>query len=249
MAPRLEDVSPLVGEDVYDEYGRVIGVLVSFSSNVDGVVEYIEVKIADRGLERVPGERVKVKAGKLVVTPEWKHKAVRIIEALDRAYRRRSALDQLSSADIPQPVVEGMKRRLEEEIKRLKVKAEESLEEIGERLARIEDEALHIASAIAQLQMSYFSGEIDDRSYDHGHNHLRKVKQALMKEKEDAKLVQSKLDKTLKALISVKPKVPKPASPQPVARTSVQAQPKPAPTASPVQAQPSGSVLSVQIED
>ena len=248
MAPRLEEVAPLVGEDVYDEYGRTIGVLVSFSSNVDGIVEYVEVKIADRTLERIPGDRTRVKAGRLVVTPEWKYKAVRIIEALDRAYRRRSALEQLTGADIPGPVVEGMKRKLEEEIKRLRVKAEESLSEISERLAKIEDEALHIASAIAQLQMAYFSGEIGDRSYEHGHNHLRKIRKALMSEKEDAKNVHNKLDKTLKALVSVKPKTPVPA--QPATHTT----PEPAHPAKPmVTAAPSKQVQSpimkVKIED
>lgn len=209
MVLRVEDVSLMVGGDVFDEYGRVIGILVGFSSKVDGEIEYLEVKIAGRGLERIPGERASLKAGRLVVTPEWKYKAVKTIEALDRAYRRRNALTHLTAGEIPEPVIEQMRRKLEEEIKKLKVKAERSLEEIARRLDEIEDESLHVASAIAQIQMAYFSGEIADKNFQQGMTHLRRMKQSLASEKKDAMSVQDKLDKILKALESPKHEIAK----------------------------------------
>ncbi len=204
MTLRLEDVAHSIGREVYDEYGRIIGVLTSFSSNVEGEVEYIEVKIADLTLKRIDGGRVKVRDGRLIAVPEWKHKATKIIAALDRAYRRRKALEGISSGDIPAEVVESLKRKLDEQIKRLKIQADESKQEIRERINAISDESLHVESAIALLQMTYFSGEVGETQYTQGMNNLRKLKRALAAEKEDAKKVLDKLEKTIEAASSVK---------------------------------------------
>lgn len=204
MTLHLEDVAHSIGREVYDEYGRIIGVLTSFSSNVEGEIEYIEVKIADLTLKRIDGGRVKVRDGKLVAVPEWKHKATRIIAALDRAYRRRKALEGISAGDIPAEVVESLKRKLDEQIKRLKIQADESKREIRERINAISDESLHVESAIALLQMTYFSGEVREEQYTQGMNNLRKLKRALTAEKEDAKKVLDKLEKTIEAASSVK---------------------------------------------
>ncbi|MEB3760071.1 MAG: CdvA-like protein [Desulfurococcales archaeon] len=210
MAPRLEEIAPNVGGDVFDEYGRVIGVLVSFSSNVDGFVEYVEVKITDRGIERIKGDRIKVKDGKVIAIPVWKHKAVQLIEALDRAYRRRKALESISGNELPADVVDKLRRKLDDEIKKLKIKAEESKKEIRERISEIDDESLHVASAIALLQMTYFAGEVSERNYTRGMNHLRKLKNSLADEKEDAKKVLDKLEKTIEAATSAGVPVKKP---------------------------------------
>lgn len=200
MALRLEQVAVAVGDEVIDEYGRITGVLVSFISGVEGYVQAIEVKIADRGLERVPGDRVKFKDGRLVIVPEWKYNALKVIEALDRAYRRRKALENIASqGDIPGDVIDGMKRKLTEEIKRLKVEAEKAKSMIKDRISQIEDENLHVASAIANLQMLYFSGEVSEKGYTQGMNNLRKLKRALADEKSDAKKTLDKLEKTLEA--------------------------------------------------
>ncbi len=204
MAPRLEEISRNVGGDVFDEYGRVIGVLVSFSSNVDGLVEYVEVKITDRGIERIEGDRIKVKDGKVVAVPVWKHEATKLIEALDRAYRRRKALENISGNELPADVVEKLRKKLDDEIKKLKIEAEEAKKKIKERIDQIDDESLHVASAIALLQMTYFAGEVTERNYTRGMNHLRKLKNSLSDEKEDAKKVLDKLEKTIEAATSAR---------------------------------------------
>jgi len=210
LAPRLEEIAPSVGGDVFDEYGRVIGVLVSFSSNVDGFVEYVEVKITDRGIERIEGDRIKVKDGKVIAIPVWKHNAVQLIEALDRAYRRRKALESISGNELPADVVDKLRRKLDDEIKKLKIKAEESKKEIKKRIDEIDDESLHVASAIALLQMTYFAGEVSERNYTRGMNHLRKLKNSLADEKEDAKKVLDKLEKTIEAATITREPVKKP---------------------------------------
>ena len=192
-------VSGYIGREVQDEYGRAIGVLVSFYSSVDGSVEAVEIKIADRGLEKVEAARVKVSEGKIVVVPAWKHRAVKVIEALDRAYKRRKAIESLEGEDIPSDVINTFKLKIADEIKRLKKEAEEARQAIKHRLDEIEDESLHLARALTSLKMLYFSGEIAESSYTQSVNHLRRLRDALAREKSDAKKVLDKLEKTLQA--------------------------------------------------
>ncbi len=199
MPVTVDMISKYTGREVEDEYGRTLGVLVSFYSDVEGVVEAVEVKLADRSIEKVEADRVKIGDGKLLIVPEWKHKAVKVIEALDRAYKRRKAIESIEGGDLPSEVVASFKLRLAEEIKKLKRLAEEAKETIKRRIDEISDESLHVARAIASLKMLYFSGEVGEAHYTQSINHLRRLRDALTKEREDAKRILDKLEKTLQA--------------------------------------------------
>ena len=196
--PRIEELSGGIGREVFDEYGRVGGTLVSVSSDTEGNVEYVEIKVVDVGLVRVPGGRVRVKDGKITVVPEWKYNAVKVINALDRAYKRRKGVEEIASrSDLPGEVLEELRRKLNDEIKKLKLKAKDSEREIKERIAEIDKEMIHVARAMAVLQVTYFSGEVGERQFDQGLKHLRKLRETLEAEKKDAKEILDKLVKIL----------------------------------------------------
>ena len=205
MTLKVEGVAPLVGLEVEDSYGRSLGILVSIASDVDGRVKAVEVKVADRGIETIPGDRLVLKDGKLIAIPDWKYEALKTIEALDRAYRRRRALETMVSSDIPGEVVEELKRGLSEEIKSLKIRAEEVKRMIKDRIAAIEDESIQVARAIVNIQVLYFSGEVGEKSYTQSINHLRKLREKLLEEKNDAKRTLERLEKTLEAVTSPTP--------------------------------------------
>ncbi len=198
MTLKIEDIARAIGRDVYDEYGRVIGILVSISSDTEGVIEYAEVKIVDRGLEKIEGDRIKLVDGKVTVTPQWKYEAIKLIESLDRAYKRKKGVEDMAArGDLPSEVLEELNRRLTDQIKKLKIKAREVETAIKSRINEIDNESLHVARAMAILQMTYFSGEVGEREFEQGMNHLRKLRDTLASEKKDAKEVLDKLSKTL----------------------------------------------------
>ncbi|MEM4656060.1 MAG: CdvA-like protein [Acidilobaceae archaeon] len=203
MSLRVDSLTRMVGQNVEDSYGRVLGVLVSLNSDVDGNIKYIEVKVEDRGLEVIPGDRASLKDGKLIVTPTWKYEALKLIEALDRAYRRRKAVESISTnTDIQAEIIEDLKRNLSEEIKNLKIKAEEVKRIIKDRITAIEDEGLQISRSIVNIQTLYFSGELSEKNYTQSINHLRKLREKLLEEKNDAKRTLDKLEKTIEAATS-----------------------------------------------
>lgn len=204
---KIEGLAQLIGSEVEDSYGRSLGTLVSIMSDVNGEVRAVEVKIVDRGLETVVADRIILRDGKLLVIPDWKYEALKVIEALDRAYRRRRALETMSASDIPGDVVEDLKRGLSEEIKSLKIKAEEVKRIIKDRIAAIEDESIQVARAIVSIQVLYFSGEVSEKNYTQSINHLRKLREKLIEEKNDAKKTLDKLEKTVEAITT--PQEPK----------------------------------------
>lgn len=223
-APSSDELSKFIGSPVFDDFGRTLGTLIAVESNVDGKVVSITIKSEDLTLQTIEGERVKLNDGKVVITPEWKFELINVIDNLDRAYKRRKALDNIiSNSDIPAIVTEPMKRSLEEEIKSLKLKADDVRKLVNSRLAEIDDENLKVARAIATVSISYFSGEINDKSYTQSMNHLRKLQSSLSEEKKAAKELLEKLDKVMQLAVESESKtsvVPQPQQAQAPASAS-----------------------------
>ena len=197
-APRVDEASRFIGSEVVDDFGRSLGVLVAIESGVDGRITNIIVKVADKSLEVIEGERVKVFEGKLTVTPEWKYEILEVIDNLERAYKRKKAIEGISSRnELPSIVVDPIKKRLEEEIRSLRVKADEVRKLVSSRISEVETEELKVARAVASVGISYFSGEVSERGYTQSMNHLKKLQEALGEEKRAAKELLEKLEKVL----------------------------------------------------
>ena len=197
-APRVDEASRFIGSEVVDDFGRSLGVLVAIESGVDGRITNIIVKVADKSLEVIEGERVRVFEGKLTVTPEWKYEILEVIDNLERAYKRKKAIEGISSRnELPSVVVDPIKKRLEEEIRSLRVKADEVRKFVSSRISEVETEELKVARAVASVGISYFSGEVSERGYTQSMNHLKKLQEALGEEKRAAKELLEKLEKVL----------------------------------------------------
>lgn len=197
-APRVDEASRFIGSEVVDDFGRSLGVLVAIESGVDGRITNIIVKVADKSLEVIEGERVRVLEGKLTVTPEWKYEILEVIDNLERAYKRKKAIESISSRnELPSVVVDPIKKRLEEEIRSLRIKADEVRKLVSSRISEVETEELKVARAVASVGISYFSGEVSERGYTQSMNHLKKLQEALGEEKRAAKELLEKLEKVL----------------------------------------------------
>jgi len=197
-APRVDEASRFIGSEVVDDFGRSLGVLVAIESGVDGRITNIIVKVADKSLEVIEGERVRVFEGKLTVTPEWKYEILEVIDNLERAYKRKKAIEGIGSRnELPSVVVDPIKKRLDGEIRSLRVKADEVRKLVSSRISEVETEELKVARAVASVGISYFSGEVSERGYTQSMNHLKKLQEALGEEKRAAKELLEKLEKVL----------------------------------------------------
>ncbi|MEM2203770.1 MAG: CdvA-like protein [Sulfolobales archaeon] len=182
----IDEIEKHLGSKVRDPYGRILGVLSSIYSDVDGSVTGIEVMREDGYLSYIPSERVNVSPETLIVLPEWRVEAIRVEQQLDRTRKRARALEELfSSKEIGSQAYEEMKKSLEATLSRLKEKAKSVRNTLRKRLGELEDEILHIDKAINHLKLGYTSGEIGEQRFKTSIEGLRSSKARAIDEKSD----------------------------------------------------------------
>ncbi len=189
-------VERFVGEEVKDPFGRVIGTLVSIYSDVDGNVEGVEVALGGNTFTTVPAYRLLKDGDKIYVMPEWMAEARDVYMKLERAMKRIKALEMMTrSGDFNADIVSQAKKKVEQQMSKLKERLTTARKMIKERLNELEDQTLQMEKALVNLQMSYFAGEIDERRYKQAASSIRHQKDIAMEEKKALKEWLDKLER------------------------------------------------------
>ena len=189
-------VEQFVGSHVRDPFGRVVGTLVSVYSNVDGEVEAIELALGGNTFTTIPAERLMKKDDKLVIMPEWMSEARSVYRKLDTAMRRLKALEtMMKNGDFNPDIVAEARKKVEQQMGKLKGKLGEVKKMIKDRLNELEDQVLQMDKALVNLQMSYIAGEISERRYQQAASAIRQQKEIAMEEKKALKEWIEKLER------------------------------------------------------
>lgn len=186
----VDALDKFIGQKVKDPYQRVIGSLASLYSDIDGNVKAVEILFGDAYFKTVPADRIVVQKDEVVLLPEWKYNAMRVIERLERARRRAKALDDLyAKGEIARSAYEEFKNQVSKDLDVLKRDANEAKDMIRKRIGELEDQIVEIEKAITALKMSYIAGEIGERGYKPAADILRQNKDRNLEEKNEAKRV------------------------------------------------------------
>ena len=211
---QVETIEKYVGENVKDPYGRVIGKLIGFYSDVDGIVTAVEIAKGDLGFETVSIERIDITAEGVKVLPEWKSEALNVAAQFDRAKKRAKALEDLyAKNEIPRHAYEEFKKKVDAAISRLKSKNQEVKALLRRRMGELEDEIVHIEKALTAMKMSYIAGEISERAYKAAAEALRSSRDKDLDEKNDIKKMLEKLTKLEEEPAQLSTPVQAPAKP------------------------------------
>ncbi|MET1128352.1 MAG: CdvA-like protein [Thermoproteota archaeon] len=191
----VESIQSLIGETVYDPYGRILGKLVSFESDVDGTVSSIVVETEARDVKFYPAPHVEVKDGRVVVQPEWRILSDQVIASYQRALRRLKGLeDMYSRNEVPASVYHEFRKKLDASLAKLRSEASKLKTMLSQRMREIEDANLRLDRAIASLKVSYLAGEVGEKQYKLAIENLRSAKDSYSKELDDLKRVKSRLE-------------------------------------------------------
>jgi chromosome segregation ATPase len=214
----IEEVEKYLGSKITDPYGRVVGVLSSIYSDVDGNVSGVEVVSEDYSIKYVGSERLVISHDGLIILPEWKVEALKVEAQLDRARKRARAIEDLYlNKEISSQAYEEMKKQIEATLSRLKEKAKQVRSVLRKRLGEVEDEILHVDKAMNHLKLVYTSGEIGEQRFKQSIDMLRSSKNKFIEEKKDLEKHIELIEK-LETEISAPVKQPQitTISPQPV---------------------------------
>ena len=186
MALTIDQVEKFLGQHIKDEYGRVVGKIITTFTNVAGEVEAIEVAINDYEITKIDSSRLKLTPDGLVVIAEWKAKALDIENKLDRVRRRIRAVEELySKGMIPGHAYEEIKKKLEAQFKVLKDEVKKIKDELRKIAGELEDRIIRIEKDMANLMVLYMSNEVSEVSYKLAIEYLRTSKMRNADEKKD----------------------------------------------------------------
>ncbi len=184
-----------VGSEVLDPYKRKVGVLVGFTSELDGRVTKIEVMLYGSGQVRdYTPEAIEISNGIIIVKPEWKTKAEKTTREYEKAAKRFEGLRELyNKKEIPPQIYKEYAKRLEKRMKALREQIAQVKEMIKKRMSELEDERLLIIRTKTELKMLLMSGDIMSTDYTKAMERLREQEQIIQREMKD-------LEETLKRL-------------------------------------------------
>ena len=186
----VETLDKYVGQKIKDPYQRIIGTLASLYSDVDGKVTNVEILFGDTVFKTVEADRITIQNGEIILLPEWKYKALKVIDRLERARRRAKALDDLyAKGEIPRHAYEEFKKKVSKDLDKLKIDAKEARDFIKKRTHELEDQIVQIEKALTALKMSYIAGEIGERGYKPAADILRQSRDRNLEEKNEAKRI------------------------------------------------------------
>jgi len=196
----IETIGECLGKPVIDPYGRRIGFLVSFYSDVDGRVKYVEVNIGDYEYREIPVDRIKISPEGIVVIPEYEYEAIIVENRLKNIKGRLASLEELySKKEIATHVYESLKKKLEEELAAVKAKSKDVKEALRKKLHEIEDQIAEVEKSMGALKTSYLAGEISEKPYLTAIDIMKKSLEILQREKDNVKKHVDKIE-SLEAL-------------------------------------------------
>jgi len=182
----LEKFEKFVGRSVKDPYDRFAGVIVGFYSDVDGTISSVGVEGPSGTFIKYPIEQFEFKGDNIVLIPTWKAEAEAVKKKLNVAKRRIAALEDLHArGEIASHAYEQFKKKLENDISRLKEELKEVKKKLNNKLAELSQQILELERISAALKVSYLSGEIGEKTYNHALSLIKRSLERCNNEKRD----------------------------------------------------------------
>ncbi|MCD6323605.1 MAG: CdvA-like protein [Desulfurococcales archaeon] len=186
MSVTIDQVEKFIGQYVKEEYGRVVGKVLTAFTDITGEVESIEVAVNDSTLEKIEADRIKLTPDGLVIVPEWKVRALSAENKLDRVRKRLRAIEEhYRKGSIPVHAYEDMKRRLERGFEKVKSEVRDVKEALKRRANDLEYQITRLERDISNLMMLYMSNEVSESSYKAAIEYLKDSKTRCIEEKKD----------------------------------------------------------------
>ncbi len=186
MVLTIDQIEKFLGQNVKDEYGRIVGKILTAYTNASGEVESVEIALNEYEMKKVKAEGLKLTPDGLVVLAEWKIWALDVENKLDRVRRRMRAVEELySKGMIPGHAYSEIKKKLEFEFKKVKEDVRKIKEVLRKRVGELEDKIIRIEKAMANLMVLYMSNEVGETPYKSAIEYLRTSKMRNVDEKKD----------------------------------------------------------------
>ncbi len=224
----LQNSNPFlfVGKQIKDEYGRIIGRIISFALTPNGKFDAVFVEKSDGRFLKYPIEYLKFDDTEVTLLSNIKSKANALCDQIPLIWRKDQALKDLSEKNkISKELYEELHNNFEGVLNQLKSEAQSLVEEIDKEIARCTNEIKQLNYALVHLELEHEIGKIDEQAYETAFAAIQETLKHVNMEKEDFELTKNKLSNIMLGETS---------EPSPIEETTTeQEQPSPTPTPTP----------------
>ncbi|MEM2320258.1 MAG: CdvA-like protein [Candidatus Bathyarchaeia archaeon] len=201
-----------LGKEVKDEYGRVLGEVVSFAVKPDGGIDSVYVKHMDGRFAKYPAENFKIEGSEAISISMIKVEAEVLCNQIPLVWRKDQALKELlEKKKIPPEVYEDLHKSFEGALNQLKSQAQALIRKIEGEVERCSREIVDLNYALVYLEVEHEIGGIDEQSYQASFSKIQECLKKAYMEKADLENMKGKLSNMLLGETSIMEK----ASPSP----------------------------------
>jgi hypothetical protein len=187
-----------LGKPVKDEYGRLIGEVVSFAVKPNGGAEHVYIKHSDGSFVKYPAGSIKVEGSDVIYLSNIKYETEVFCDQIPLIWRKDQALKELlEKKKISPEVYEDLHNSFEGALNQLKTEAQKLMEKIDKEIERCNNEIRELNYALVHLEVEHEIGEIDEQSYQAAFSRIQECLKRANSEKADFESLRGKLSNIL----------------------------------------------------
>jgi hypothetical protein len=217
LMPQDPNIFLSLGKPVKDEYGRLIGEVVSFAVKPNGGAEHVYIKHSDGSFVKYPAGSIKVEGSDVIYLSNIKYETEVFCDQIPLIWRKDQALKELfEKKKISPEVYEDLHNSFEGALNQLKTEAQKLMEKIDKEIERCNNEIRELNYALVHLEVEHEIGEIDEQSYQAAFSRIQECLKRANSEKADLESLRSRLSNILLGETPYKAfakEAPAPASP------------------------------------
>jgi len=196
--PQDPNIFLSLGKPVKDEYGRLIGEVVSFAVKPNGGAEHVYIKHSDGSFVKYPAGSIKIEGSDVIYLSSIKYETEVFCDQIPLIWRKDQALKELlEKKKISPEVYEDLHNSFERALNQLKTEAQKLMEKIDKEIERCNNEIRELNYALVHLEVEHEIGEIDEQSYQAAFSRIQECLKRANSEKADFESLRSKLSNIL----------------------------------------------------
>lgn len=187
-----------LSKEVKDEYGRLVGEIVSFAVKPDGWIDSVYIKQRDGRFAKYPAGNVKIEGSEAILVSKIKVEAKDLCNQIPLIWRKDQALKELlEKKKISPEVYEDLHNSFEGALSQLKSEAQKLISKVDEEIERCSREISELNYALVHLEVEHEIGEVNGQSYQMAFSTIQECLKKANLEKTDLEITKNKLSNML----------------------------------------------------
>jgi len=187
-----------IGKQIKDEYGRLVGKIVSFAVTPSGKFDAAFIEQGDGKFLRLCVESLKFDGADVTLVCTTKSEASILCDQIPLIWRKDQALKELSEKKkISKELYEELHGNFDGALTQLKSEAQAVMEKIDKETARCVEETRELNYALVHLELEHEIGKIDNQSYENAFAIIQENLKRVNMEKADLELTRNKISNIL----------------------------------------------------